>query len=47
MVAKALLIPSGQDPLARGIQSKQVGVGWEERMNEKGENEEIPGVLET
>lgn len=27
-MAKALLIPSGQDPLARGIQSKQVGVGW-------------------
>ena len=24
---EALLIPSGQDPLARGIQSKQVGVG--------------------
>lgn len=34
-MAEALLIPSGQDPLARGIQSKQVGVGWEERQTEK------------
>lgn len=39
-----LLIPSGQDPLARGIQSKQVGGGkqigrdfqrWKERKRGK------------